>query len=669
MRYIAPLRVPGVEGARRMRIAALKIENFRAFKSETISFGHYTSLVGPNGAGKSTVLTALRVFFRDTADTVTDLQTLSEEDFNNKDTSQEIVISVTFEDLSEEAKQDLQHYYRHGKLVVSAVAHWDPTTKRAEVIQYGERMGLPDFVQFFDAEKAGKTVADLRAIYESIRLNYSGLPPAKTKPLMIDALRDYEGGHPDALRPIRSSDQFYGFTRGESLLKKYIQWVFVPAVKDASTENMEGKKNALRALLERTVRSRVNFEAELNEIREEAEGKYKTVLAKKQDALQALSDSLTNRVSSLAHAEASVRIQWDEDASRYVRVDEPLARVFGKEGDFEGDLSRFGHGFQRSYLLALLQELSGCLDTGDPKLILACEEPELHQHPPQARHLAAILELISQKNSQVIVCSHSPYFIRGVSFEDVRFVRYDRLSGTAVVRAVLLDEVAKVIADSLGEDPIPATALGMKIEQTLQERLKEMFFSPALVLVEGPEDVGYVESYFALMDIREPLRAHGCHVVPTTGKDCMIRPLAIAKLLEIPTFVVFDADGDDDENVEQNRKYNTAIMRLCGVRAPDPFPKQTFRSPNLCVWPTKVRDVVRTEIGEQDWDKTASELAKRKGVNLNYLAKNHVFIGQLLCRVWESGKQSRTLHDLCRSIMSFAIRERAAAEAAPPAKA
>jgi putative ATP-dependent endonuclease of OLD family len=642
-----------------MRISEVKIKNFRAFKNETVKLGDYTSMVGPNGAGKSTVLTALRIFFRDTADTVTDLQSLSQEDFNNKDTSQDIEITVVFEDLSEQAAKDLQHYYRHGKLVVSAVAHWDPGAKRAEVRQYGERLGMREFADFFQAEKDGSSVSELKLIYEALRSAYLELPAQKTKPQMVDALREFEEAHADRLVPLRSSDQFYGFTKGDSLLKNYVQWIFVPAVKDASSENMEGKKNALRTILERTVRARINFDQVLEEIRSEAEDKYRAVLAEQQNTLREISESLTRRVSRWAHPDASVTVQWDQEASKYVSVGEPLARVFGKEGEFEGDLSRFGHGFQRSYLLALLQELSGCLDSGEPKLILACEEPELHQHPPQARHMAEVLELLARRNTQVIVSSHSPHFVRGMGFEDVRLVRYDRESGQAVVKAAELEAVAQLIAKSLGEKPVGSTALAMKIEQTLEERVKEMFFSPTLILVEGHEDIGYVESYVALLEIKESLRAHGCHIVPTIGKDRMIRPLAIATLLDIPTFVIFDADGGNKENEEQNRRLNTAILRLCGLENPDPFPAEMPKFPNVWVWPTNVGDVVRSEIGHADWDKAALNIGKQRAFDVGGMAKNHVFIGQVLCAAWEEGRKSPALEDLCRAVMSFAIRQRA----------
>ncbi|HHY50152.1 MAG TPA: ATP-binding protein, partial [Alphaproteobacteria bacterium] len=36
-----------------MRIASVRIENFRSFADATIPFNDYGCLVGPNGAGKS----------------------------------------------------------------------------------------------------------------------------------------------------------------------------------------------------------------------------------------------------------------------------------------------------------------------------------------------------------------------------------------------------------------------------------------------------------------------------------------------------------------------------------------------------------------------------------------------------------------------------------------
>jgi hypothetical protein len=69
--------------------------------------------------------------------------------------------------------------------------------------------------------------------------------------------------------------------------------------------------------------------------------------------------------------------------------------IKAQEGKFKGSLTRFGHGLQRSFLLAILQELASIEASSEEDnksqnrtLIFGCEEPELYQHPPQARHLS-----------------------------------------------------------------------------------------------------------------------------------------------------------------------------------------------------------------------------------------------------------------------------------------
>ena len=108
-----------------MKLKSLRIQNFRAFKDQTITFGDYACLVGANGAGKSTVLTALCVLFRESGASRTSLEVLAKEDFHDQDTSSPIIITATFGDLSTEAADDLKAYVRQDQLVVSAEASWD----------------------------------------------------------------------------------------------------------------------------------------------------------------------------------------------------------------------------------------------------------------------------------------------------------------------------------------------------------------------------------------------------------------------------------------------------------------------------------------------------------------------------------------------------------------
>ena len=112
---------------------------------------------------------------------------------------------------------------------------------------------------------------------------------------MTASLREYEAGRPEDCILVPSEDQFYGVTQGQGLLRKYLQWVYVPAVKDAAGEQAESKNTALGRLLARTVRAQVNFSEKLLTLRLEAEEKYKEMLAAEQGALDQISKSPSER--------------------------------------------------------------------------------------------------------------------------------------------------------------------------------------------------------------------------------------------------------------------------------------------------------------------------------------------------------------------------------------
>jgi putative ATP-dependent endonuclease of the OLD family len=525
-------------------------------------------------------------------------------------------------------------------------------------------MVMKSFADFFKAEKAGATkLTDLKPVYARLRQSFPELPPPGSRQDMVDALRAYESSHPELCELARSEDQFYGFTKGENLLKKHVEWVFVPAVKDASAEQLEAKKTALGLLLERTVRSKMSFSDPLKTLREEVEGKYAKILADKQAALEELSASLTRRLRQWAHPDAGLMLGWRNDPSRNISIQEPQAEVSALEGQLRLAISRMGHGLQRSFLLALLQELSGCGDTGGPKLLLACEEPELYQHPPQARHLSSVLQKLSESNAQVVVSTHSPLFVSGQGFPDVRLLRRGPLDDQPRVRSVTMGELSQTVSEARGKEMPGPSALELKIEQILQPRLNEMLFTPILVLVEGDEDVGYIETYLELTGRYDEFRRLGCHIVPTSGKGKMVYPLAIASRLDIPTFVVFDADGDEDNASQrtQHEQDNTALFRLCGIENPVAFPAGVFSTPSLMVWPTNIGRAVREDIGEAEWRRCEDAVRVRHRLyDLGNAGKNALFVGLVLAELWQSGKRSRVLELVCNRIIAFASGERSA---------
>ncbi|HZL36820.1 MAG TPA: AAA family ATPase [Tepidisphaeraceae bacterium] len=666
-----------------MRLSSVRIQNFRAFADQTIHFNDYTCLVGPNGGGKSTVLMALNIFFQETSHAKTDLLRLDKEDFHHKNTSDPVIITVTFEDLSAEAQEDLKDYYRQGKLIVSAKAIWTEEDKYAQVLQYGQRLGMEAFKPFFKAEGDGASVRDLKTAYVEIREKHPDLPAPGAKQAMIDALHGYESTHATKCVEIPSEDQFYGISKGVNRLEKHVQWVFVPAVKDASDEQIEAKKTALGTLLERTVRTKVAFTEPLGRLRAEAGKEYQRVLDEQQAALKELSDSLSHRLGEWAHPDASVALEWRNDEQTSIKIAEPLAQIIASEGQFKGKLARFGHGLQRSFLLALLEELSGNAAQG-PKLILGCEEPEVYQHPPQVRHLASIFQRLSTKNSQVIVCTHSPYFVSGREVEDVRSIRADPATKTCRCNHVTLNQISASLAAARGELAAKSVGTMLKVEQALQPALNEIFFTNALILVEGLEDVAYIATYLTLTARWDSFRKLGCHLVPAGGKSSIAQPLAIAQHLKIPTFVVFDSDGhscnaaDGDTPQQTNKKNdvrpkhekdNVTILKLCGAPHGDLFPAAALWHDNVVMWHSEIGLVVAEDFGTDEWAKIADAVRAKHGIEVKDINKNSLFIGYRLAEAWELNKKSPTLERLCKAIIDFATAARKPPAPAVPAAA
>lgn len=642
-----------------MKIESVRIENFRAFKDVVVNFDDYTCFIGANGAGKSTVLNALNVFFRQFKDTKTDLIRLSVDDFHHKDTSNPIKITVTFNSLSKEAESDFSDYVRLGKLIISAVAEYDPITGRAEVKQKGSRLGFEDFKTYFIEDKNGAKVSELKEIYSTFQIKYPKLPKATTKADMTASLRQHEADNPTSCILIESADEFYGISKGANKLNQFIQWVYVPAVKDATEECHESKNSALGELLARTVRSKINFSDKIQDIKNKAQKEYQTILDGEQAALDEISSSLQNKLKAWAHPEASAQVLWKQDSDKSVKLEDPWAYIEIGERGFEGDLSRFGHGLQRSYMLALLHELTEIDDSTAPTLIMGIEEPELYQHPPQTRYLAETLYDLSEKTSQIILCSHSPLFIPGDNFDKIRVVRENGNPSISCISQLHYDQLAAELTKA-GDKLLKEKGILAKLYPSLNPVVNEMFFCNKLILVEGIEDVAYITTYLHLTDNITEFRRLGCHIVPVGGKSEMTKPLAMANLLNIPTYIVCDADTNkdqiEDENrrkseVEKHKKDNRSLLVLTGHDKESEWPSNDFTNNNITMWKTNLTEVVKEDMGVK-WAAHESKAAAHYG-NAANLKKNPLTIAHALELAWNDDVKSTSLIQLIDSIIAF----------------
>jgi predicted ATP-dependent endonuclease of OLD family len=253
-----------------------------------------------------------------------------------------------------------------------------------------------------------------------------------------------------------------------------------------------------------------------------------------------------------------------------------------------------GHGLQRALVIALLHELAesgAATEAGSVRgLMLAIEEPELYQHPLQARALAASLERLAGdaggRPIQVAYSTHSPFFTSPALFADLRLCRRVGDGGTTCVAAD-----PEAITAAIAESGY-STDAGQRVKRALAESLREAIFARSVILCEGVSDQGVLT---AVGDLQGGLDRDGVAIASMGDtKSALIMAVAILRQLNIPFIALFDADkgGGLDASATLNRQ----ILTVCGEE-PEGWPgrevrensanyEDTMESDLVELWPT-----------------------------------------------------------------------------------
>ncbi len=650
-----------------MIIKSVCVRNFRCIHDATLSCDKLTALVGRNGSGKSSFLRALDSFYNANARYV-------EEDFYAQDTLQEIIITVTFSDLTKEEQESFQKYIEGGELTVEKVVSWPPVKGNQKY--YGTSLQNTEFAAFRTA-----TGPHLREEYNKLR----GLEKCSTLPTYTNrddaekALSDWEISNPTLCVRQRDDGQFFGFKEvGVAQLERYTRFLFVPAVREASEDATEGRGSVLTDIMNLVVRSVLSQREDIRLLQEETQKKYEELFDPSNIAeLQSLGADLTNTLKTYV-PDACIELSW----VRGEGIDVPMPRADVKlvEDEYASSVSRTGHGLQRTFILTMLQHLAlaqrSGLETRDeldrneeavatkmPNLILGIEEPELYQHPNRQRHLSKIFLKLAMgsikgvaEQTQVIYSTHSPLFVDIDIFHNLRVLRKETGDQGKPKRTKVFstthDEVAKILekADDKPEGTYTGVALQPRLLTLMTPWMNECFFADVAVFVEGQEDRAAIIGAAHLRNL--DLESMGISVIPCSGKTNLDRPVATLRNLQIPTYTIWDSDeGDSDANPQHNHR----LLRLFGQPIED--------------WPNMIRDqfacfkhnlttTLCEEIGQALYDSVLDSCRERLCLGKKkHAIKNPRVIQEILKESHSRGHPSTTLNEIISKIVALTGRE------------
>ena len=162
---------------------------------------------------------------------------------------------------------------------------------------------------------------------------------------------------------------------------------------------------------------------------------------------------------------------------------------------------------------------------------MAVEEPELYQHPLQARHFASTLTALAEDEHasvQVAYATHSEYFVDAANYRRLR--RFSRLPGPWPRSIVTDASIARVARRLAGV--YDAQQIALRVQMTLRRQVAEAVFAKAVLLVEGRSDAGLLHG---VADRNGGFDADGIAVVAGNGKRQLLIPWAILAELGVRT--------------------------------------------------------------------------------------------------------------------------------------
>lgn len=391
-----------------MKIKTVRVENFRAYKSETtFELNDLNVIVGKNDIGKSTVLEALDIFFNENKGIIK----IDKDDVNKKckeERNTEIKISVVFEELPETLTIDatnpttleseyllksdntleiVKKYPNAGKEKVFIKAN-HPTNESCSELLLKKNADLKKLLtDEIECEDKTKNATIRKALWnhysEDLQLNEIEIEIAK-----LDAKNTWE--------QLKKHMPLYSLFQSDRKNS------------DGDSEVQNPMKLAVAEILKDN-----ELRENLNKVAQEVEKKLIEVSNKTLEKLNEMNPEIAESLTPIIPSPESLK--W-VDVFKSVSI----------TGDQDIPINKRGSGIKRLILLNFFRAEAERRqkEINVPSIIYAIEEPETSQHPNHQRKLIeAFIELSKADKTQVILTTHSPAIVKMLDFEHLQLIK------------------------------------------------------------------------------------------------------------------------------------------------------------------------------------------------------------------------------------------------------
>ena len=184
-------------------------------------------------------------------------------------------------------------------------------------------------------------------------------------------------------------------------------------------------------------------------------------------------------------------------------------------------------------------------------LLFILDEPEAHLHPLAQKWLAKKMFKMAEDGLQIILTTHSPYFVDLNYIEGINLIRKDsdttlNINQNATSLYTHCLKTASNTQKTKEETIVPFYA------NNSTSHILSGFFANKIVLVEGPTEELALPIYFEKLGF-DPTE-FGIEIIGVGGKGNLAKWWRLFTLYKIPTFICFDNDYKKDDETGFKRK-------------------------------------------------------------------------------------------------------------------
>lgn len=460
----------------------VEIDNFRSCKSTVVSLNSYTGLVGYNNAGKSNIILAIKWLLEGGL--------ISETDMYDPEKPVEVkgVISgITGDTLSLLADE---HTIKITPYIIDGCLYFYRT-------QYLDEKGkVKKEIHVNDGSKWVKNPTGIDGAISNLFPDYIHVPA------MSDAVED-------------STKYKSGTTIGKILL------AIVSEIKKEHEDNFSRHIHEIDKYMSHDGESRL-------------------------DGLIKIDEGINGKVNNL-FPDVSVKLHFPTPTLEDIFKSGTL-KVFESKGDENiiRDISRFGHGTQRSIQMALIQYLAEIKKNSESNhksnTFLFIDEPELYLHPSAINAVRDSLYTLSELGYQVIVSTHSASMFSPKHAANAVQV-YKNNDGT-IARETISDKIKELYNNSSSQ-----LHAAFNISNS-----SSFLFSEGVLLVEGKTEISVLHSLYKKIKGYEIDNGKVC-IVSVDGRGSLLKMSEVIKSMGIRSRILADCDfisllvGSDEMDV------------------------------------------------------------------------------------------------------------------------